>query len=145
MDLGQMNGLPILVIIAVIIYLAMRKTNKPEDIQKAREQKQETPVEPRIKDPVQPPSQIAWVSTNSRLPELYKEVTIFTTDKETLHGWARVNDWDYIHSKDDRTINNVSHWLDIGSPTIEPPVEPRIKDTAHPPSQIASNKPRMPR
>jgi len=103
------------------------------------------PMEPRIKDPVQPPSQIAWVSTNSRLPELYKEVTIFTTDKETLHGWARVNEHDYIHPKDDRTINNVSHWLDIGTPNAEPPVEPRIKDTAQPPSQIASNKPKMPR
>jgi len=102
------------------------------------------PVDPRIKDPVQPPSQIAWVPTTSRLPELYKEVTIFTTDKETLHGWARVNEHDYIHSKDDRTINNVSHWLDLGSPYL-PPVEPRIKDTVQPPSQIASKKPKMPR
>jgi hypothetical protein len=105
---------------------------------------QNPPVESRIKDPIQPPSQIAWVSTKSRLPELYKEVTIFTTDKETLHGWARVNNTDYIHSKDDRTINNVTHWLDMGSPNTEIPT-PEKKDTAPPQSQIASNKPRMPR
>lgn len=100
------------------------------------------PVEPRTA--ATPPSQIAWIPTTSRLPELYKEVTIYTQDKETLHGWARVNDWDYIHSKDNRVVNNVSHWMDIGSPNTEIP-NPRIKDTAQPPSQIASNKPHMPR
>lgn len=91
--------------------------------------------------PVDPPSQIAWIPTTSKLPELYKEVTIFTTDKETLHGWARVNDWDYIHSKDNRTVNNVTHWMDIGSPNTETPGK---KDTTHPSSQIAS-KPKLPR
>ena len=116
----------------------------------------QTPVEPRIKDTAHPSSQIAseptmlyevksiWIPVKQKLPELYKEVTIFTTDKETLHGWARVNDWDYIHSKDDRTINNVSHWLDLGSPNTEIPTPGKV-DTADPPSQIASNKPRMPR
>ena len=104
----------------------------------------EPPVESRTKDTADPPSQIAWVSTNSRLPELYKEVTIFTTDKETLHGWARVNDWDYIHSKDDRTINNVTHWMDIGSPNTEM-TTPGKKDPVQQTSQIAQNKPRMPR
>ena len=107
-------------------------------------QKMET-SEPRI--PVTPQSQIAWVQTKTQLPELHKKVTIYTTDNETLHGWARVNNYDYIHSTDDRTINNVTHWLDVGSPDKPPTTEvtsPRIKDTVHPPSQIA-NKPRMPR
>jgi len=148
MDIGQMNGLPILVIIAVIIYFAMRKSNKPEETQKVtqpvREQKPET-SEPRI--PTTPQSQIAWVQTKTQLPELHKKVTIYTTDNETLHGWARVNNYDYIHSTDDRTINNVTHWLDVGSPDKPPTTEvtsPRIKDTVQPASQIA-NKPHMPR
>jgi hypothetical protein len=99
------------------------------------------PVEPRTA--AQPPSQIAWVPTKSRLPELYKEVTIYTTDKETLHGWARVNDLDYIHSKDNRTINNVSHWMEIGSPNTEM-MNPEKQGTGSPESQIAS-KPKLPR
>lgn len=99
-------------------------------------------INPGIQDTAQPPSQIAWIPTASRLPELYKEVIIYTQDKETLHGWARVNDWDYIHSKDNRTINNVSHWMDIGSPNTE--MTPGKQDTGNPTSQIA-NKPKLPR
>jgi hypothetical protein len=64
-------------------------------------------------------SQIAWISVKDKLPPLYKPVVIYTTDGETLHNWARVNDGHqdyYIHSTDDKNIYNVTHWMDVGTP-----------------------------
>ncbi len=63
-------------------------------------------------------TRIEWVSTKTKKPDLFKKVIIYTEDKEVLHEWARVNDNDYIHATDDRTINNVTNWIDVGIPTV---------------------------
>lgn len=82
-----------------------------------------------------PTSQLAWIPINNQKPELYKKVIIYTNDKELLYNWARVNNTDYIHSTDDRTINNVTHWITIESP-LEPPQNPKLT--------IVNNKPKLP-
>jgi hypothetical protein len=81
-------------------------------------------------------SQLAWISINDQKPELYKKVIIYTDDKEILYNWARVNNTDYIHSVDNRTINNVTHWITIESP-LEPPQNPKLT--------INPKGPRLPR
>ena len=63
-------------------------------------------------------SRIEWISVKTKKPELFKKVTIYTEDKEVLHEWARVNDNDYIHATDDRTVNNVTDWIDVGIPGV---------------------------
>jgi hypothetical protein len=111
---------------------------KPEDTQEVS-QKVNSHTEPPVDRRSEPQSQIAWISVNKKLPELHKKVIVYTDDFEILYGWARVNDRDYIHSTDDRTVNNVTHWMDVGTP----PKAPNIKDT----SVVENNDkpPRMPR
>lgn len=114
------------------------KPELPEDTQDGI-QEVKSHNNPREDQGRDPQSQIAWISTRKKLPELHKKVIVYTDDFETLHLWARVNDTDYIHSNDDRTINNVTHWMDIGTP----PVAPIIKGT-----QVVTNNdkpPKLPR
>ena len=99
-----------------------------------------TPEIPRaqqvISQELPPTSQLAWIPINNQKPELYKKVIIYTNDKEILYNWARVNNTDYIHSVDNRTINNVTHWINIESPP-EPPQNPKLT--------INPKGPRLPR
>jgi hypothetical protein len=89
-----------------------------------------------ISQELPPTSQLAWITINDQKPELYKKVIIYTNDKEILYNWARVNNTDYIHSVDNRTINNVTHWINIESPP-EPPQNPKLT--------INPKGPRLPR
>jgi hypothetical protein len=79
----------------------------------------ETPDKPPAKRGTDTPtSQTAqWLPTKQIQPPLYRKVIIYTKDNEILYNWARTNNSDYIHSTDDRTINNVTHWMEIQSPT----------------------------
>ena len=99
-----------------------------------------TPEIPRaqqvISQELPPTSQLAWTPITTQKPELYKKVIIYTDDKELLYNWARVNNTDYIHSVDNRTINNVTHWINIESPP-EPPQNPKLT--------INPKGPRLPR
>jgi hypothetical protein len=91
------------------------KVNSQEDPQPTGQQVNSQ--EQRIPTPT---SQSAWTPIEISKPDKFKKVVIFTNDKEILYDWARVNNTDFIHSKDDRTINNVTHWMNIESPTVTP-------------------------
>jgi len=130
MEIGQASAIPILVVVAICLYFYL-KTPKKSPTQQVKSQ---TPQQPP--QSITPPtSQLAWISINDQKPELYKKVIIYTDDKEILYNWTRVNNTDYIHSVDNRTINNVTHWINIESPPYTP---------QNPKLTIVNNKPKLP-
>jgi hypothetical protein len=92
--------------------------------------------------PSAPTSQTAqWIPIKTIKPPIYRKVIIFTADKEILYNWARVNDTDYIHSTDDHTINNVTHWMEIKTPENSP--DDQIINNENPATHIPK-KPKFP-
>ena len=126
--MGNMGIIEVIIPVVVLIlsFFAIRAMNEHSNRDKITKKprkpwddiKQPWEDEPVV-EPKRTPQETTgnqWISTQTQPPELYKEVSIYTGDKELLHGWARVNDNDYIHSKEDRTINNVTHWMGINTP-----------------------------